>query len=47
MKEIELLRRIKYLKEKLEIKYLNESIKEEIEEQIEFLEKLKKALYFY
>lgn len=45
MTEEKLLKRIKYLKSKLNEKYLTNEIKDEIEEQINFL--FQKALYFY
>ena len=45
--EKELKKRIKELKEKLDDRYISPDVKNEIEEDIEFLLKLHHALYFY
>jgi len=44
-KDLEL--RLKYMRKKLDNKYIPKSIREEIEEDIRFLEKMQHALYFY
>lgn len=43
----ELEKSIKHLKECLKDPYLSREIKQEIEDDLEFLEKLHHALYFY
>ena len=47
MTELKLSNRIKYLEKQLATKKSTLGLRLEIQEQIKFLEKLKKALYYY